>query len=77
MCIRDRSKTVQNTLNKPLLLLLDDPAAELDLESVDRLMKSVSSLGCQIVATSINPGIVHFSDNPKMFHVEQGVVSLL
>lgn len=71
------TKTVQSTLKKPLLLLLDDPAAELDLESVGRLMESVSSLDCQIVATCIDPGVVQFPDNPKMFHVEQGSISLL
>ena len=70
------TETVQNSLNKPLLLLLDDPAAELDSESVYRLMESVSSLGCQVVATSINPQNVKFSKNPKMFHVEQGYISL-
>ena len=70
------TETVQSVLKKPLLLLLDDPAAELDSESVCRLMESVSSLGCQVVATSINPETVQFSDNPKMFHVEQGVISL-
>jgi len=69
------TETAQAALEKPLLLLLDDPAAELDSESIARLMAAVSALGCQVVATSLDPGALVFPEKPVMFHVEQGVVT--
>ena len=57
-----------------MLLLLDDPAAELDANSLDRLMSSVAALGCQVVATSLDPNKGLFPDSPRLFHVEQGVL---
>lgn len=69
------TETAQAALEKPLLLLLDDPAAELDNESVARLMTAVSSLGCQVVATTLDPGALVYPEEATMFHVEQGVVT--
>lgn len=66
------TETVQSHLERPLLLLLDDPAAELDSESVTRLMAAVVALGSQVIATSLDPDQVLFPEPPKMFHVEQG-----
>lgn len=71
------TETAQTALEKPLLLLLDDPAAELDGDSLARLMAAVSALGCQVIATSLEPGAVLFPEKPVMFHVEQGIVSAL
>ena len=68
------TQTVQSALEQPLLLLLDDPAAELDSESIVRLMSAVSALGCQVVATSLDPDELVFPEEPVRFHVEQGVV---
>ncbi len=68
------TEIVQSHLEKPLLLLLDDPAAELDSDSVGRLMDSVEQLGCQVVATTLDPEQPLFSAKPVLFHVEQGVV---
>lgn len=67
--------TAQVALERPLLLLLDDPAAELDKESFGRLMSAVAGLGCQVVATSLDPAALMFPEAPVMFHVEQGVVT--
>jgi DNA replication and repair protein RecF len=71
------TQTAQAALEKPLLLLLDDPAAELDSESMARLMAAVSALGCQVVATSLEPEALVFPEEPIMFHVEQGAVTAL
>jgi DNA replication and repair protein RecF len=65
---------VQSHLERPLLLLLDDPAAELDNDSLTRLMAAVVGLGCQVIATSLDPDLVLFPEPPTMFHVEQGDV---
>ncbi len=69
------TETAQAALEKPLLLLLDDPAAELDSDSVGRLITAVSALGCQVVATSLDPRALVFPEAPKMFHVEHGTVT--
>ncbi|MDH4055504.1 MAG: DNA replication/repair protein RecF [Gammaproteobacteria bacterium] len=68
------TETAQAALERPLLLLLDDPAAELDADSVSRLMAAVAALGCQVVATSLDPAALVFPESPVMFHVEQGVI---
>jgi DNA replication and repair protein RecF len=69
------TETAQAALEKPLLLLLDDPAAELDNDSLARLIAAVSALGCQVVATSLDPDAVIFPEAPVMFHVERGAVT--
>ena len=42
------TEVVQRHLGRPLLLLLDDPAAELDASSLSRLMTAVAALECQV-----------------------------
>ena len=71
------TETAQAALERPLLLLLDDPAAELDSDSVTRLMSAVAALGCQVVATSLDPRALAFPEKPVLFHVEQGVITRL
>ena len=66
------TEVVQTHLERPLLLLLDDPAAELDNDSLSRLMAAVCGLGCQVIATSLEPNAGLFPDKPRLFHVEQG-----
>jgi len=67
-------EVVQGALGKPLTLLLDDPAAELDSDSVKRLMAAVERLGSQVIATTLDPSKALFSMPPTLFHVEQGRV---
>jgi len=69
------TEVVQGHLERPLMLLLDDPAAELDADSLARLMGAVVAMDCQVIATSLDPRQALFPEPPKMFHVEQGVVT--
>lgn len=69
------TETAQTTLRRPLLLLLDDPAAELDAESLSRLLDAVVGLGCQVVATSLERDALAAPAGTAMFHVEQGVLT--
>ena len=69
------TETAQAALEGPLLLLMDDPAAELDGDSLSRLMRRVAALGCQVVATSLEPDTPIFADSAAMFHVERGVLN--
>lgn len=68
------TEIAQIELGQPLLLLLDDPAAELDTGSLARLMARVVGLGCQVIATALEPRAALFPQPPAMFHVEQGVL---
>ena len=69
------TETAQAALQQPLLLLLDDPAAELDADSLGRLMRRVAALGCQVIATSLQPDTALFASGAAVFHVEQGALS--
>ena len=66
------TEVVQTALERPLLLLLDDPAAELDEEALDRLMSRVFGLGSQIIATALDAETLGFPQPPAVFHVKQG-----
>ncbi len=65
--------TAQTALERPLLLLLDDPAAELDRDSLERLLAAVGGLGCQVVATSLTESALETPPGTQVFHVEHGV----
>ncbi len=71
------TETAQEALQQPLLLLLDDPAAELDAGSLERLMNAVSGLGCQVVATSLEPGALTIPRGAAVFHVEHGSLTVI
>ena len=66
------TEIAQTALERPLLLLLDDPAAELDRDSLGRLMGQVAALGSQVIATSLERDESLFPAAPRVFHVEQG-----
>lgn len=69
------TEAAQVALDRPLLLLLDDPSAELDPESLGRLMEQVVNLGSQIVATSLDRDAIEFPQAPAVFHVEHGALT--
>jgi DNA replication and repair protein RecF len=60
----------------PPTLLLDDPAAELDSERLASLVQMVTELECQLLITSLDPDLKVFGAPERVFHVEQGRVSL-
>lgn len=66
------AQTAQESLGRPLLLLLDDPAAELDRGGLGRLMAAVDALHSQVIVTSLEPSTIDFPTDPAVFHVEQG-----
>jgi len=68
-------EVVQAHLEQPLLLLLDDPVAELDSNSLARLMERIEGLACQVIATTLEEEKSLFQQTPQLFHVEQGVIS--
>lgn len=68
------TETAQTALERPLLLILDDPAAELDNDSLGRLMAAVAGLGCQVVATSLEAEVLGTPPGAAMFRVEHGIL---
>ncbi len=66
------AEAVQAALGRPLLLLMDDPAAELDAASLRRLMRRVATLECQVIATALVANPDAFPAGLSLFHVERG-----
>jgi DNA replication and repair protein RecF len=59
------------------VLLLDDPAAELDVNNLHRLFDELTGLQCQMIATSLTPQSTIFAAPKATFHVEHGRVKQL
>lgn len=66
------TETVQAVAERRMTLLLDDPAAELDKGAVRRLLRRVEGLGCQVIATSLEPDAIVPTGGATVFHVEHG-----
>ncbi len=69
------TEVAQGALGQPVLLLLDDPAAELDRNALERLLQQSFNLGCQLVATSLEKETLTFPSEPRRFHVKHGEIS--
>jgi DNA replication and repair protein RecF len=67
-------KLMQAELGRTAVLLLDDPAAELDAKNLRLLFDELTALKCQMIATSLTPEIAFFQAPKATFHVEQGQV---
>jgi DNA replication and repair protein RecF len=59
------------------VVLVDDPAAELDSRSLERLLEAVDQLKAQLVLTALAPEQFRPSPQHPAFHVEQGRVHTL
>jgi DNA replication and repair protein RecF len=67
-------KLLSAELSMSPVLLLDDPAAELDEKNLRRLFEELDALSCQMIATSLKSEIPFFQAPKSAFHVEQGRV---
>ena len=66
------TEVVQAATGQASLLLLDDPAAELDQDALKRLLAAVNERGCQVIATALEAAEPLLSGDTRLFHVEQG-----
>ncbi len=59
------------------VLVVDDPAAELDARSLERLLAAMAELPAQLIFTALTPD--HLAPEPghPVFHVERGEVRKL
>lgn len=70
-----QAKLLAALKSNQVVLLVDDPAAELDRDSLSRLMTVVMSVPGQLILTSIEPELGALPTDTTMFHVEHGVVT--
>jgi DNA replication and repair protein RecF len=56
----------------PGCLLLDDPAAELDVDNLSKLLGQVEQIRTQLIVTSLEGGSLAERFSARMFHVKQG-----
>jgi DNA replication and repair protein RecF len=56
----------------PTCLLVDDPAAELDVDNLGKLSKAIDSVPSQLVVTSVSEAGLRGMHIGRKFHVEQG-----
>ena len=59
------------------ILLLDDPAAELDRDRTRLLIDEMADFSCQLIVTSLDANRPEFGPPERAFHVEQGRVITL
>jgi recombinational DNA repair ATPase RecF len=60
------------------ILLLDDPAAELDSERLNAFIEEVSAQSLQLVVTTLNPELASFGafgQPGRRYRLQQGVVA--
>jgi recombinational DNA repair ATPase RecF len=67
-------RLVQDEQNRRAVLLLDDPAAELDVKNLQRLFDELTAVRCQMIATSLTQETALFQAPKATFHVEHGSV---
>lgn len=63
-----------NSGGSPTALLLDDPAAELDVDNLQRLMGLVGRIPAQLIVTALEAERLELGGNARSFHVKQGKV---
>ncbi len=73
--VLSQARLLASELGRTAVLLIDDPAAELDVDNLGKLLRSVKKTPSQIVATSLLKGSLDALEVGRMFHVKQGEVS--
>jgi DNA replication and repair protein RecF len=59
------------------VLLVDDPAAELDSGSLERLLSSLETIKAQLIFTGLTPSQLPPHAGSAVFHVERGTLRAL
>ncbi|MEM7081347.1 MAG: DNA replication/repair protein RecF [Pseudomonadota bacterium] len=64
----------EKELGKPAVLLIDDPAAELDRHSLKRLLNYARTIPAQRFITALEEPLIDADNGASVFHVERGEV---
>lgn len=70
-----QTRLMAERLGDPPVLLVDDPAAELDRSSLAGLMGCVLETDSQLIVTALTDDAVSLPDGTRVFHVEHGEVT--
>ncbi|HRC62067.1 MAG TPA: DNA replication/repair protein RecF [Dehalococcoidia bacterium] len=71
------TRLVTGIRGKPPVLLLDDPAAELDATRTQLLIEEIRATSGQLLVTALHAEDLRFGTPERTFHVEQGRVTTL
>jgi DNA replication and repair protein RecF len=66
--------TVFSRVRGATALLVDDPAAELDREALERLLAALGTVDAQLILTGLSPSQLPPRKGSAVFHVEHGAV---
>ena len=72
-----QSQLVAEQLDRTVVLLVDEPAAELDAERLGKLVKMLESLRAQLFISALDREALPISSDASVFHVERGSLSTL
>lgn len=70
-----QGKLVAQARGDRVILLVDEPAADLDRQRLARLVSELQGCGAQLFVTGLEDGVLPFSGPAAMFHVKQGQLS--
>ena len=70
-------KIIKSSLKSHCLVLIDDLTAELDSDSIDRVLVALKELPVQTFITNVDPdiGIERYWQQYGLFHVEHGMIT--
>lgn len=73
--VLSQARYLASTVGPKAVLLLDDPAAELDVDNLGKLLSAVSRTPAQVIATSLTEEGLKSLSLRCMFHVKQGQIT--
>jgi recombinational DNA repair ATPase RecF len=68
---------VSLALGQPVILLVDEPGADLDRNHLGKLLSAIITAPVQAFLTSLEPDFLAIPPSGRLFHVEQGTVRAL
>lgn len=70
-------EVVSQALGQPVILLVDEPGADLDRNHLAKLLSAIITAPVQAFLTSLEPDLLAIPPSGRLFHVEQGTVRAL
>lgn len=67
-------EVVSEALGRPVILLVDEPGADLDRNHLGKLLSAIVAAPLQAFITALEPDLFAMPPSVRLFHVEQGSV---